>query len=52
MNIELINKNSKRLEKGIEYFWKQRGSESNWQYYSKGYTAFGESSKIYSKKLN
>ena len=33
MNIELINKNSSLLEKGIEYFWKQWGSESNFNFY-------------------
>ena len=33
MNIELINKNSKLLEKGIEYFWKQWGNSSNFDFY-------------------
>jgi GNAT superfamily N-acetyltransferase len=33
MNIELINKNSKLLEKGIEYFWKQWGNTSNFNFY-------------------
>jgi GNAT superfamily N-acetyltransferase len=33
MNIELINKNSKLLEKGIEYFWKKWGNTSNFNFY-------------------
>jgi GNAT superfamily N-acetyltransferase len=33
MNIELINKNSKLLEIGIEYFWKQWGNASNFDFY-------------------
>jgi GNAT superfamily N-acetyltransferase len=33
MNIESINKNSKLLEKGIEYFWKQWGNTSNFNFY-------------------
>lgn len=33
MDIELINKKNKLLEKGIEYFWKQWGSESNFDFY-------------------
>jgi len=33
MNIKLINKGSDFLEKGVKYFWKQWGSESNFDFY-------------------
>ena len=33
MNIELITKESNLLEKGIEYFYKNWGSESNFDFY-------------------
>jgi len=33
MNIELITKDCIFLEKGIAYFWKQWGSESNFDFY-------------------
>lgn len=33
MNIELITKESDLLERGIEYFWKQWGNESNFEFY-------------------
>ena len=33
MKIELITKESNLLEKGIEYFWKHWGSESNLDFY-------------------
>ncbi|UOY07322.1 GNAT family N-acetyltransferase [Muricauda sp. SCSIO 64092] len=33
MNIELLHKESKLLERGIEYFWKQWGNESNFDFY-------------------
>lgn len=33
MNIELINKGSHLLEKGIEFFWRNWGNESNFDFY-------------------
>ena len=33
MKIELITQKSDLLEKGIEYFWKQWGNESNFNFY-------------------
>ena len=33
MKIELITKESNLLEKGTEYFWKQWGTESNFNFY-------------------
>ena len=33
MNIELIKKESNFLEKGIEYFWRHWGNESNFDFY-------------------
>ncbi len=33
MNIELLHKEGKLLERGIEYFWKQWGNESNFDFY-------------------
>jgi len=33
MKIELINKGSNLLEKGIEYFWRNWGNESNFDFY-------------------
>lgn len=33
MKIELITKESNLLENGIEYFWKQWGNESNFDFY-------------------
>ena len=33
MKIEVITKNNHLLEKGIAYFWKQWGSDSNFDFY-------------------
>ena len=49
-----INESKKRgfntlyLSTQLNDFYEKKG----WKYYSKGYTPFGDSTKIYSKKLN